>query len=122
LEQDYVQETPEVARRISLKLLASEDGVDGALAALAFRTWRKHTLVDFRNIDEAMAVMEGYLDKWNPYDREAVHELAAAFKVKTFRTDAEFNRQAWEKKIRSFQNRLAAAPGAISASPRRSSP
>jgi tetratricopeptide (TPR) repeat protein len=110
LEQPYVQEDPETARRISLKLLTSEASVPGSVASLAFRTWRKNTVVDFRNIDEAMAVMENYLDKWNPYDRLAIKELVDAFGLKKFRPDDEFNRQSWEKKIRSFRNRLESGP------------
>jgi hypothetical protein len=113
LEQDYVQEDPETARRISLKLLSTEENVPGSVASLAFRTWRKNTVVDFRNIDEAMAVMENYLDKWNPYDRLAIKELVDAFGLKKFRSDDEFNRQSWEKKIRSFRNRLEAGGDAV---------
>ena len=82
LGQDYVQEDAETARRIALKLLESEDKIPGSAADLAFWTWRKHTVVDFRNIDEALAVMEAYLVKWNPYDREAILELLEAFKTK----------------------------------------
>jgi tetratricopeptide (TPR) repeat protein len=108
LGQDYVQEDPETARRIALKLLESEDKLPGSAADLAFWTWRKHTVVDFRNIDEALAVMEGYLTKWNPYDRRAISELLEAFKLKTFRADDEFNQRGWEKKIRIYRNRLAA--------------
>jgi hypothetical protein len=108
LGRDYVQEDPETARRIALKLLESEDKLPGSAADLAFWTWRKHTVVDFRNIDEALAVMEGYLLKWNPYDREAIGELLEAFKLKTFRADDEFNQRGWEKKIRIYRNRLAA--------------
>lgn len=113
LEQPYVQEDPETARRISLKLLTTEASVPGSVASLAFRTWRKNTVVDFRNIDEAMAVMENYLDKWNPYDRLAIKELVDAFALKKFRSDDEFNKQSWEKKIRSFRNRLEAGPEAM---------
>lgn len=108
LGRDYVQEDPETARRIALKLLESEDKLSGSAADLAFWTWRKHTVVDFRNIDEALAVMESYLVKWNPYDRQAIGELLEAFKLKTFRADDEFNQRGWEKKIRIYRNRLAA--------------
>ncbi|MDB5103640.1 MAG: hypothetical protein JWP91_1329 [Fibrobacteres bacterium] len=108
LEQDYVQEDPETARRIALKLLESEDKIPGSAAHLAFWTWRRHTVVDFRNIDEALAVMEGYLVKWNPYDRPAIKELLEAYKLKKFRADDEFNQRGWEKKIRIYRNRLAA--------------
>ncbi len=106
LGQDYVQDDPETARRIALKLLESEDKIPGSAADLAFWTWRKHTVVDFRNIDEALAIMEGYLTKWNPYDRQAISELVEAFKLKTFRADDEFNQRNWEKKIRIYKNRL----------------
>ena len=106
LGQDYVQDDPETARRIALKLLESEDKIPGSAADLAFWTWRKHTVVDFRNIDEALAIMEGYLSKWNPYDRQAISELVEAFKLKTFRADDEFNQRNWEKKIRIYKNRL----------------
>ncbi len=108
LGQDYVQKDPETARRISLKLLESEDKIKGSAASLAFWTWRKHTMVDFRNIDESLSVMEGYLVKWNPYDRRAIQELLDAFKLKKFRADDEFNQRSWEKKIRIYRNRLAA--------------
>ncbi|MEO7426218.1 MAG: hypothetical protein ABI036_13605 [Fibrobacteria bacterium] len=107
LGQDYVQDDPETARRIALKLLASEDKIPGSAAELAFWTWRKHTTVDFRNIDEALAVMEGYVAKWNPYDHRALGELIDAFKLKTFRADDEFNKSNWEKKIRIYRNRYA---------------
>jgi hypothetical protein len=106
LGQDYVQNDPETARRISLKLLDSEDKIPGSAASLAFWTWRKNTVVDFRNIDEALGVMEGYLEKWNPYDRAAISELLQAFKLKKFRADDEFNQRNWEKKIRIYRNRL----------------
>lgn len=106
LRQDYVQQDPETARRIALKLLEAEDKIPGSAAELAFWTWRKHTTVDFRNIDEALAVMEGYLVKWNPYDRRAIAELLEAFKLKKFRADDEFNQRNWEKKIRIYRNRL----------------
>jgi tetratricopeptide (TPR) repeat protein len=106
LGQEYVQEDPETARRIALKLLDSEDKIPGSTADLAFWTWRKHTTVDFRNIDEALAVMENYLAKWNPYDRQAIGELLEAFKLKTFRPDDEFNQRGWEKKIRIYRNRM----------------
>jgi len=108
LGQDYVQNDPEAARRIALKLLESEDRIPGSAASLAFWTWRKHTVVDFRNIDEALAIMEGYLVKWNPYDRRAISELLDAFKIKKFRADDEFNQRIWEKKIRIYKTRLAA--------------
>ncbi len=107
LGQDYVQEDPEASRRIALKLLESEDRIPGSAASLAFWTWRKHTVVDFRNIDESLAIMEGYLVKWNPYDRRAMTELIEAFKLKKFRADDEFNQKNWEKKIRIFKMRLA---------------
>jgi tetratricopeptide (TPR) repeat protein len=107
LGQDYVQEDPEAARRIALKLLESEDRIPGSAAGLAFWTWRKHTVVDFRNIDESLAIMEAYLAKWNPYDRRAMAELIEAFKLKKFRADDEFNQKNWEKKIRIFKMRLA---------------
>ncbi len=108
LGQDYVQKDPETARRIALKLLESEDKIPGSAAELAFWTWRKHTTVDFRNIDEALAVMEGYLVKWNPYDHAALGELIEAFKLKKFRADDEFNQRNWEKKIRIYRNRYDA--------------
>ncbi|MEO6096000.1 MAG: hypothetical protein ABIW76_10025 [Fibrobacteria bacterium] len=108
LRQDYVQDDSEMARRIALKLLASEDKVPGSAADLAFWTWRKHTVVDFRNIDEALTIMEAYLLKWNPYDKQAIRELLEAFKLKKFRADDEFNQRGWEKKIRIYRNRLAA--------------
>jgi hypothetical protein len=107
LKQDYVQDHAETARRISLRLLESEIKISGSAASLAFWTWRKNTSVDFRNIDESLIVMENYLVKWNPYDREAIQELLAAFKLKTFRSDDEFNQRNWEKKIRNFRTRLA---------------
>jgi tetratricopeptide (TPR) repeat protein len=106
LKQDEIQQDAELARRIALKLLASEEEIPGAAAELAFWTWRKHTVVDFRDIDESLAVMEGYLVKWNPYDRKAIAELLNAFKLKTFRADDEFNQRNWEKKIRIYRNRL----------------
>lgn len=108
LGQDYVQNDPEAARRIALKLLESEDRIPGSAATLAFWTWRKHTVVDFRNIDEALAIMEGYLVKWNPYDRRAISELLDAYKLKKFRADDEFNQRIWEKKVRIYKARLAA--------------
>ena len=95
-------------RMVALKLLESEDRIPGSAASLAFWTWRKHTVVDFRNIDEALAIMEGYLVKWNPYDRRAISELLEAFKIKKFRADDEFNQRIWEKKIRIYKARLAA--------------
>ena len=107
LGQDYVQSDAEIARRISLKLLNSEDKISGSAATLAFWTWRKNTVVDFRNIDESLTVMENYLVKWNPYDHEAIKELLETFKLKTFRSDDEFNQRNWEKKIRIFRNHLA---------------
>jgi tetratricopeptide (TPR) repeat protein len=110
LGQDYVQDDPEAARRVALKLLESEERIPGSAASLAFWTWRKHTVVDFRNIDEALAIMEGYLSKWNPYDRRAIAELVEAFKLKKFRADDEFNQRNWEKKIRIYKMRLAALP------------
>ncbi|MDQ3003257.1 MAG: hypothetical protein M3Y08_18610 [Fibrobacterota bacterium] len=106
LGQEYVQEDPEMARRIALKLLDSEVKIPGSAADLAFWTWRKHTVVDFRNIDEALAVIENYVVKWNPYDRQAIGELLEAFKLKTFRPDDEFNQRGWEKKIRIYRNRM----------------
>ncbi len=108
LQQDYIQSDAETARRISLKLLESEEKIPGSAATLAFATWRKNTVVDFRNIDEALAIMEGYLTKWNPYDKQAIHELLEAFKLKKFRTDDEFNQRNWEKKIKIYKNRLDA--------------
>lgn len=110
LGRDYVREDPETARRISLKLLASEEKVAGSAAALAFRTWRSNTVVDFRNIDEALALMESYIDRRNPYDRAAIRELVQAFGLKQFRPDDEFNRQNWEKKIRLLKSRLESGP------------
>lgn len=110
LGQGYIQDDPEAARRIALKLLEAEDKIPGAAASLAFWTWRKHTVVDFRNIDEALAIMEAYLAKWNPYDRQALSELVEAFKLKTFRADDEFNQRSWEKKIKIYKNRLASLP------------
>jgi|GEM_PF-1599266 len=110
LGRDYVQDDPETARRIALKLLASEERIPGAAAGLAFWTWRKNTLVDFRNIDEALSVMENYLVKWNPYDRDAIRELLSAFKLKTFRPDDEFNQRGWEKKMRNYASRLGTGP------------
>lgn len=110
LGRDYVRQDPETARRISLKLLASEDNVDGSAAGLAFRTWRNNTVVDFRNIDEALALMENYIDRWNPYDRTAIRELVQAFGLKQFRPDDEFNKQSWEKKIRILKTRLESGP------------
>ncbi len=110
LGRDYVRDDPETARRISLKLLASEEKVAGSAAALAFRTWRDNTVVDFRNIDEALALMENYLDRWNPYDRAAIREMVQAFGLKQFRPDDEFSRQSWEKKIRLLKTRLESAP------------
>lgn len=110
LGRDYVRRDPETARRISLKLLASEDKVAGSAAALAYRTWRDNTVVDFRNIDEALALMEDYIDRWNPYDRTAIRELVKAFGLKQFRPDDEFNRQSWEKKIRLLKTRLESGP------------
>ncbi len=107
LKQDYVQDDAELARRISLKLLDSEDKIPGSTASLAFWTWRKNTVVDFRNIDESLTVMEGYLVKWNPDDHAAIKELLETFKLKKFRADDEFNQRNWEKKIRLYQNRLA---------------
>jgi hypothetical protein len=107
LGQDYVQDDPEASRRVALKLLESEDRIPGSAASLAFWTWRKHTVVDFRNIDESLAIMEAYLSKWNPYDRRAMTELIEAFKLKKFRADDEFNQKNWEKKIRIFKMRLA---------------
>ncbi|MDB5049796.1 MAG: hypothetical protein JWO30_2867 [Fibrobacteres bacterium] len=106
LGQSYVQDDPETARRIALKLLESEDKIPGSAADLAFWTWRKHTTVDFRNIDEALTIIEGYLVKWNPYDRQAIAELLEAYKLKKFRADDEFNQRNWEKKIRIYRNRL----------------
>lgn len=108
LEQKYVQEDPETARRISLKLLASEETIKGNTAALAYWTWRKNTPVDFRNIDEALAIMDAYLSKWNPYDKAVMKDLLETFHLKKFRSEDEFNQRNWEKKIRIFQNRLAA--------------
>jgi tetratricopeptide (TPR) repeat protein len=110
LGRDYVREDPETARRISLKLLGSEEKVAGSAAALAFRTWRSNTVVDFRNIDEALALMENYIDNRNPYDRAAIRELVQAFGLKQFRPDDEFNRQSWEKKIRLLKSRLESGP------------
>lgn len=110
LGRDYVRRDPETARRISLKLLGSEEMVAGSAAALAFRTWRDNTVVDFRNIDEALALMEDYIDRWNPYDRAAIRDLVQAFGLKRFRPDDEFHRQSWEKKIRLLKTRLEAGP------------
>ncbi len=107
LKQKEVQEDAEYSRRISLKVLSTEDKVSGDLAALAFWTWRKNTVVDFKNIDEALAVEEGYIVKWNPYDKAAIEEMLATYKLKKFRADDEFNQRNWEKKIRIYQNRLA---------------
>jgi tetratricopeptide (TPR) repeat protein len=107
LKQEFVQNDPETARRISLKLLSSEEKITGTAASLAFWTWRKNTPIDFRNIDESLALIEGYLVKWNPYDQKAIKELLEAFTLKKFRADDEFNQRNWEKKIRSYRNRLA---------------
>ncbi|HLP43399.1 MAG TPA: hypothetical protein VK465_17990, partial [Fibrobacteria bacterium] len=110
LGREYVREDPETARRIGLKLLASQERVAGSAAALAYRAWRKNTVVDFRNIDEALALMEDYVDRWNPYDRAAIRDLVASFRLKQFRPDDEFNRMSWEKKIRILESRLESAP------------
>ncbi len=107
LKQSEVQNDAEYSRRISLKVLSSEEKVSGELAALAFWTWRKNTVIDFRNIDEALAVEEGYILKWNPYDKAGIQEMLTTFKLKKFRADDEFNQRNWEKKIRIYQNRLA---------------
>lgn len=110
LKQDYVQDDPETARRIALKLLEADGGVPGSAAGLAYRTWRRNTVIDFRNIDEALAIIEGYISKWNPYDREAIAELLQAAKSKKFRSDDELNRSIWEKKARIYKARLGAGP------------
>jgi hypothetical protein len=117
LGRDYVRQDPETARRISLKLMGSEARVAGSAAGLAFRTWRDNTVVDFRNIDEALALMEDYIDRWNPYDRAAIRDLVQAFGQKRFRPDDEFNRRSWEKKIRILMTRLEVDPGRIAAMP-----
>jgi hypothetical protein len=117
LGRDYVREDPETARRISLKLMGSEAQVAGSAATLAFRTWRDNTVVDFRNIDEALALMEDYIDRWNPYDRAAIRDLVHAFGQKQFRADDEFNRRSWEKKIRLLKTRLEVDPGRVAGTP-----
>ncbi len=107
LRQPEIQSNPQMARGFALKALGLQQGVEAEAAALAYWTWRENTNIDNRNIDEALAIAEGYLIFQNPFDRDALADFLDFFTHKQFRPDDEWSRKSWEKKRAAFANRLA---------------
>ncbi len=107
LRQPEIQGNPQVARGLALKMLGLQDGLPAASASLAYWTWRRNTFIDNRNIDEALIIAEDYLTFQNPFDKPALADFLEFFPLKLFRSDDEWSRKTWDKKMAAFASRLS---------------
>mgnify|MGYP003335538153 FL=1 len=92
--------------------LLNRDELHGDEARLAYQAWRASVgmgsdALKNTNTDDALNVVHAYLERWNPYDTLAIHDLEKTLDRKTFRPNESTDQRVWKKQRRLLALRRA---------------